>query len=479
MPPFTVRPQLLLAVPLALGLLGASVVPASAAVEPAPSITVSGGNIVDGYVFAPATITFQDDSASAPAKRAWDFTQDGKSDSTGTTVTRTFSEPGVYPVELTVSNGAGTVTVTKTIVAVKRPVAQGMVSRSGYGDPVHGVQSWVVDLNWAQCQPTRDHNTSFQLQPGENPAPPGGVGACTAFLDSAVAKAAAYNERNTGKSRAVLKVRIRAGIYAPSWAKDLGGGPMTGFTCPDGTRNTVPIWWSPEFKAAYANFVTAVGAQYDGVKEIGDFTISGASTCFSEPMLRQVRQGNNLSILRAHGYTKAKDLAAHKTYIDDHDVAFPTTPSSLALNPFDTITASGKPRTGVDQGTFTLLNYAQSGPLGQHHKFVAANNSVGVRDIPRACPSRDNAYGELYCRMRRDAAAGWPTHYQTETAVKIASEGRRSTAADLCTILKVLANRQHALGAELPRSTAVTPYDVRKPCFGRADALLQANSYSR
>lgn len=478
MPQSTVRPLALLAVPLTLGLLGATVAPASAAAEPTPSITISGAG-VDGHVLAPATITFTDSSTTGSAKRAWDFTADGRTDATATTVTRTFTEPGVYPVELTVSNAAGAVTVTKTIVAVKKPVAQGIVSRSGYGDPANGVQSWVVDVNWGQCQPTRADNTGFALRAGLNPAPPGGVGACTAFLDAAVAKAAAFNSRNPGEPRAVLKVRIRAGIYAPTWAKNMGGGPMTGFTCPDGTTNSVPVWWSPGFEDAYANFVTALGARYDGVPEIGDFTISGASTCFSEPMLRQVRVGNNLSILRSHGYTKAKDLATHKAFIDDHDAAFATTPSSLALNPFDTVDGSGRPRTGVDQGTFTLLKYAQSGLLGQHHKFVAANNSVGLGDIPKTCPSRDNAYGELYCKMRRDAAAGWPTHYQTETAAKIAVEGPNGTATDLCRILRVLANRQHALDAELPRSTDVTPYDIRNPCFAKADSLLQSNTYSR
>jgi len=56
---------------------------------------------------SPLTVQFTDHSANSPASWAWDFNDDGVTDSTQQNPTYTFTSPGVYTVKLTVTNAAG------------------------------------------------------------------------------------------------------------------------------------------------------------------------------------------------------------------------------------------------------------------------------------------------------------------------------------------------------------------------------------
>ena len=58
-----------------------------------------------GYV--PLTVKFTDNSSNSPTSWAWDFDNDGKTDSTTQNPTFTYKTPGTYSVKLTVSNPGG------------------------------------------------------------------------------------------------------------------------------------------------------------------------------------------------------------------------------------------------------------------------------------------------------------------------------------------------------------------------------------
>ena len=47
--------------------------------------------------------------------RAWDFQDDGSVDATGASPAFTYASPGTYTARLTVSNGAGSSSTTRTI----------------------------------------------------------------------------------------------------------------------------------------------------------------------------------------------------------------------------------------------------------------------------------------------------------------------------------------------------------------------------
>jgi len=62
---------------------------------------------------APLTVNFSDQSANGPTTWAWDFNNDGTTDSTSANPSYTYIEPGVYSVRLTVSNAAGSTSAVK------------------------------------------------------------------------------------------------------------------------------------------------------------------------------------------------------------------------------------------------------------------------------------------------------------------------------------------------------------------------------
>ena len=63
---------------------------------------------------APLAVSFTDSSTGSPTTWAWDFDNNGTVDSTVQNPTFTYTSPGAYAVKLTVGNGAGTDSVTKT-----------------------------------------------------------------------------------------------------------------------------------------------------------------------------------------------------------------------------------------------------------------------------------------------------------------------------------------------------------------------------
>lgn len=96
----------------------------------APAVPVAQftANTVSGP--APLTVKFADRSANSPATWAWDFDNDGKTDSDTRNPSHTYSEPGTYTVRLVVSNAAGSDEEVKTDYirvspAVEAPPDQG------------------------------------------------------------------------------------------------------------------------------------------------------------------------------------------------------------------------------------------------------------------------------------------------------------------------------------------------------------------
>ena len=76
----------------------------------------------------PLAVSFSDTSSGAPNAWAWDFQNDGIVDSNVRNPSFTYTTPGTYTVELTVSNSAGSSTLTKTNFIT--------VSPQGGGSPV-------------------------------------------------------------------------------------------------------------------------------------------------------------------------------------------------------------------------------------------------------------------------------------------------------------------------------------------------------
>ena len=89
---------------------------------PVPPTAAFSSNVQSGT--APLTIQFTDKSSgTSPLSYAWDFTNDGDTDSTIKSPSFTYATPGTYSVKLTVTNIAGTNSTTKiNYITVAAPV---------------------------------------------------------------------------------------------------------------------------------------------------------------------------------------------------------------------------------------------------------------------------------------------------------------------------------------------------------------------
>ena len=108
---------------------------------PVPPTAVFSTNVTSGT--APLAVKFTDASTgTAPLSYAWDFDNNGVTDSTVQNPTYTYSAAGTYTANLTVSNTAGSNSITHIITVIAAPVApKTLIVRAGASNDGH-VASW-------------------------------------------------------------------------------------------------------------------------------------------------------------------------------------------------------------------------------------------------------------------------------------------------------------------------------------------------
>lgn len=108
------------------------------------------------------SVAFTDASCNAETY-AWDFNNDGITDSTDPNPDYSFSPPGIYNVSLTVTNDCGSDTANKTIQVVGYPDAD--INLNGGGEIcVPGFQTITMDANQWVTGPSG--NFSWEINPG-------------------------------------------------------------------------------------------------------------------------------------------------------------------------------------------------------------------------------------------------------------------------------------------------------------------------
>ncbi len=126
----------------------------SAAPPPAPVANFSA-SATSGT--APLTVNFTDTSTNSPTSWAWDFTNDGSTDSTSQNPTHVYSAAGTYTVKLTATNAGGSDVETKTAyITVSAPAAAtGLVqilvdwdNDGDYDDANEDITDYVRSARW-------------------------------------------------------------------------------------------------------------------------------------------------------------------------------------------------------------------------------------------------------------------------------------------------------------------------------------------
>ncbi len=203
-------------------------------------------------------------------------------------------------------------------VAGVKAVIRGLIDRQGEPPKnlLRYVHAYVVKVNWADLQPTAD-----------GPIAPNNA------IDKAVQRVRQPAYRQVGM---VLKLRIFAGINSPEWVKKLGGEPISYINNQPGASvagGTLGRFWTVASQQAYTQLQQKLAAKYDTVPEIRELTISGCTTIFDEPFVRQPGDAANVANLKAAGYTEAADKACIRNAIEAH-TAWKHTTSDLDFSPF-------------------------------------------------------------------------------------------------------------------------------------------------
>lgn len=281
---------------------------------------------------------------------------------------------------------APTTTSTSLPATVKAPLA-GLIDRNeiptdNLAGPIAG---FVVDVPWRDLQPVR-----------------GGAIATNNDIDRAIRDVRALNSR-TGNDVAI-KLRVRAGVDAPDWAKKLGGSPIEVSDAQDGVAGTIGAFWIKAFGAAYAELQTKLAERYDPVVEIGEVSISRCTTVYAEPFLRNIRDPESVGQLIARGFDTDSDLTCLFDQIDAH-LVWESTRSSLALNPYQAIAASGE-TTIEPTVTSRVIDYCR---LVLEDRCVLGNNSI-------RWPPLEGRMEAMYAEIE---SFGAPITYQTAAPARV------------------------------------------------------------
>jgi hypothetical protein len=279
-----------------------------------------------------------------------------------------------------------------------KPLIRGLIDRQGEPNKnmLDVVHAYVVKVNWADLQPEAN-----------------GPIATDNAIDKAIARVRESDYKQVGMA---LKLRVFAGVNAPDWVKDLGGTPIQYTNTQEGGSiggGTIGRFWNTASQQAYAQLQQKLAAKYDTVPEIREITMSGCTTLFDEPFVRQPASGNAQK-LAAAGYTEAADKSCIVSAMKAHDVWKHTT-TDVDFSPFPDVEG------GTDQRDvgypIQMMNTCRQ-LLG--NRCGLQNNALSTDKL--ANPD----FTEMYQAMSR---LGSPLIFQTAARKRIGDPEQTLTAA--------------------------------------------------
>lgn len=268
-----------------------------------------------------------------------------------------------------------------------KPALAGLLDRNGVPPASYlgALGGYVVNVYWKDLQPA----------PGAS-LPPNNA------IDRAITAVNALNAQHG--TQLGLKIRVFAGVWAPQWAKDLGGSPIDLVNPQGGGSGTIGRFWTDAFGSAYNQFEDLLAAKYDEVPVVREVTISRCTTFYDEPFIRDTNDPDDVTALLDAGYTPTADEQCQRQEIAAATV-WQHTRSDLALNPYEVIGTIGT--KAVDEPfTLEMMQYCRK-LLGLG--CVLENNSLRY-------PVTGTGYEAMYASMTQ---LGAPISFQTATADRV------------------------------------------------------------
>lgn len=260
-------------------------------------------------------------------------------------------------------------------------------------------------------------------------------------IDQALAALRAINISEPGVNL-TMAIRVFAGAYAPTYAKNLQSGPVDIWDSFDGKYNTMGKFWVPPTTVkvsgawttmadAYADFNNKLATVYDNVPEIVGQTVSLGALFYPEQFLNSASQRNDVvgqegpftinttstgAQMVAKGFTNAAGKAAIQLSWLCH-TAWVNTCTIVAFNPASLVSDSGGTAATDEAFTESCIDAFVTAFPG---KACLSNYSLRKYQGSVGGPSPKTTYMAMYNKMISKSV---PIVYQTARKARICEFG--------------------------------------------------------
>ena len=219
----------------------------------------------------------------------------------------------------------------------------------------------------------------------------------------------------------VVRLHVNGGPSAPQWVMNSAGTVQVA-NAKDLVTKTVGKYWTPVYMAAYKQFMTALGAQFDANARVASVNMAGTSLIYDEPWITGgVASG---ATLYAAGLTKDKVVAAQNAGLAATVAAFPHTIVEMPLHGQFTY-----PVAGGQAGTWAAgIGLANSWDALYGNHVIFTDYGWGAGDYTAAASSLTTA-SNLYSWMHKRADLGRPIAFQATLAPGVAAGSANPSAA--------------------------------------------------
>ncbi len=226
------------------------------------------------------------------------------------------------------------------------------------------VNAQTFEIDWSFIEPS---NGTYNWQP----------------IDDAITAVAGRGMR--------MRLKVQTGVYSADWVKNLGGTPV-----PFDNQNTyltgdqtVPRFWTSQYKTAYQAFMTAMAARYDSSPTVAEVETCSAGLVSCETFLIQGNNKTSDGVTNAqHLYDAGLNDSLHMQAIQD-DITFMATVwhktrIQLTVQPFHLL--GGCPAKCADTGGVPQITYDFID--GNHVTETADGGNVDVTGITTIIPNQ-------------------------------------------------------------------------------------------
>lgn len=209
-----------------------------------------------------------------------------------------------------------------------------------------------------------------------------------------------------------VRIHVQGGQLAPvsgsnTWLADISGGTVSVKNSKDVTTAPCGLYWNPAYMAAYATFVAAMGARYDGNPRVVSINNAGCSLIYDEPWIMGGDPTSCINMFNA-GLTSTTQQTAIYNALDALMAAWPTTIIEMPVHSqLNYPVSSGQGGNWTNDG-LPAINQLHT-TYGQ--RLIITDYGLGPGEYEAAASSLATA-PSVYSWMHKRSDLGYPIAFQ-------------------------------------------------------------------